>query len=282
MSNILHACKLASDDDNLNITKIDFKISKLKLRNNESATHVLLSDADVKTLMEYKYNWEQPNRINKRRFEYISFGLCQLFGMGARFSDMLLLRYSNFTPDCIQIQIPKTKKFRQIPYSIMLLTTMYKYIHKESRFTLRELESIDGYLNEAEKLKWLKDAVLDYVGQFRPEAFFFSFVPKELWYYDAAEPFNDEEHAAFARIRTLYNTNLRVYSKEQEFGFTLSSHAFRYKFVANCREMKIGIYDISKMLGHSRIATTENYIKKHFGFDDSLEIMNVVDRKYFK
>ncbi|MDA6068939.1 site-specific integrase [Flavobacterium sp. AC] len=282
MATIIHACQVANDDDNLNIDKIHFKISKLKLKNNENATHILLNDADVNQLLEYKYNTEHPNRINKRRFEYISFGLCQLFGMGARFSDMLLLRHGNFTKECIYIQLPKTKKYKQIPYSIMLLTTMYKYIHRESKFTLLELERIGNYLNEQEKLKWLRDSILEYVSEYRPEAFFFRFVPKELWEYDSAEPFNDEQFAAFSRARTLYNTNLRQYSIDHDFGFSLSSHAFRYKFVANCREQKIGIYEISKMLGHSRISTTENYIKKHFGFDDSLEIMNVVDRKYIK
>lgn len=282
MATIIHACEVANDDDSLDIEKIHFKISKLKLANNENATYVLLNDKDVRTLIDYKYDLENPNRINKRRFEYISFGLCQLFGMGARFSDMLLLRYGNFTNECIQIQLPKTKKYKQIPYSIMLLTTMYKYIHRESALTIKELENIDSYLNEEQKLKWLKDSVLDYVREYRPEAFFFSFVPKQLRDYNPAEPFNDEEFAAFSRARTLYNTNLRVYSLNQEFGFSLSSHAFRYKFVANCREQNIGIYDISKMLGHSRISTTENYIKKHFGFDDSLDIMNVVDRKYIK
>nr|WP_315240178.1 tyrosine-type recombinase/integrase [uncultured Flavobacterium sp.] len=282
---LISCCKAITHDVRFEgMYNIKINTSSLNLKTNKTAANNLLCDADVDKLLKYEYNIHKPSKRNSAYFEYISFGLCQLFTNGSRFSDLLFLRFGDFKKEGILIQLPKTEDFKRIPYSIMLMRTLYKYIYRNNVMTMTELNNIDriGFKNNEQMLQWFVKDILHYVNEQHPDDFFFSFVPDDLYYYESFRAFTDDEFKIFATTRGKYNGYLRRIAKHLDFDYPLTSHAFRYKFVANCRERKRDIYDISKMLCHSSVKITENYIRKHFEVDRSFENINDADFKYLK
>jgi len=281
---ILQICNVSNLDSKIKTPSIVYDLRKLNISKNPKRKSNLLCDDDVNKLLYYSYNRTNPDKANTRNFEYITFGLTQMFGSGCRFSDLILIKHSNFKDDGIQIQIPKTNEYKKIGYSVMLLKTLYRYIYRDDFFTETELSNILNFqFNTHEKvLLMLKTEVLRWIRNQQQDDFFFSFAPRELKNYDILKPFTDEQFRLFSNCRSLYNKHLHKIGKDLDFSHPLSSHAFRYKFVSNCVNQKVSIYDISKMLGHSSVLTTEKYIKDHFDYIDSVEILNVVDQKYFQ
>jgi integrase len=70
----------------------------------------------------------------------------------------------------------------------------------------------------------------------------------------------------------LINKQLKEISKVCEIGTKISFHIARHTFSDLMRSKGVGIYDISKVLGHSDIATTQKYLKSidHETMDNSL------------
>lgn len=257
--------------------KIVFNLSKLGLKKSKKRNLNLLSDDDVNKLLSVP--------ISHKNYEYTTFGLFQLFGNGLRFSDLILLKNGYFIKDGIQIQLPKTKEVVMIPYSTMLLRVLYRFVFKDSQFTEIELSNILQFNlgNNNKIMEILKNDILTKISKSDPNSFFFSFTPIALINYDASNSFNDEEFRLISNSRGCYASKLRIMRGKNHLDLTipsLSTHSFRYKFVSDCIEMKIPIYEISKSLFHSSISITELYIKKHFGVDDSKNVSNVIDLKY--
>lgn len=256
-------------------TKIVYDISELGLSKNKKRKEHVLSDDDISKLMEFD--------VKEKNIEYVTFGLMQLFGNGCRFSDLILLKFKHFKKDGIKIQQPKNKGHLKIPYSVMIIRVMYGYLFRDTPFTKTELSNIIsfGLANNQDHINLLLKNIMEHVSRQPRNDFFFSFSPNDLKDYDASRSFNVEENKALHRIRGSYNSKLNYIAKRLKFSIPrLSSHAFRYKFVSNCLEMKISYYEISKCLNHSTLAVTEAYIVKNFDYHDSKEVANVVDTKY--
>lgn len=213
--------------------------------------------------------------------------MCQLFGSGARFSDLLFLKFKHFQKDGIQIETPKTGVtikfhiplcFYELYISLFIEATLLQKTEFENlaKFNITSNTNAHGVI-----LDFLRKDILNYVSNHQKEDFFFSFVPIELKNFDPSWSFVGDEFKIFARCRNKYNRGLAKIALDwQKVGYPLSSHAFRYKFVSNCLEQKVSIYEISKCLNHSSIAITENYIKKNFTIYDNTEVSNLVDQKY--
>lgn len=271
----------ANEDLDLNI-KVN--LSKLKLKKNHRSKDNLLDDSDVVKLIDFRYDWENPTKKKKKEFAYISLGLCQLFGCGARFSDIIFLRWQDLKKDNIQVQTTKTKTYKTIPYSVMLLKTLWKYIHKDSRFTLQELENMEkfGHLEaSSEMLHWLAGEVVKHARMMKQDEFVFAeIITEDLDDYYTSKPFTQEQYRLMRNLRTNYNIFLAKFSKENKFQHKLSSHGFRYRFVANQLDAGTPIHIISKFLGHTSITTTEQYISRNYEKPGTLELLNIADNKY--
>lgn len=256
-------------------TKIFYDIKKLKLSTNKNRKDDLLTDDDINKLREFP--------IHHKNSEYVTFALMQLFGNGMRFSDLITLRYGNFKKEGVQIQQPKTKKHLKIPYSVMFLTVIYRYMFKDSVHTETELTNIMnmGFGNQIQLMDGLLKNILSEIERRKKNDFFFSFVPVDLINYNASRAYTDIEFDALHKSRSSYNGKLNVIRVNLKLSVnSLTSHQFRYKFVATCLELQIPIYEISKCLNHSSISVTELYVRKHFDYYDSKAVTNIVDVKY--
>jgi integrase len=264
--------------------KISVNIGKLKLKNSHRGKDNLLDDADVVKLIDYKFDFDNQTLKKRKEFAYISLGLCQLFGCGARFSDIIFLRWSDFKKDNIQIQTTKTKIFKTIPYSIMLLKTLWKYMHRDFRYVLVELENMEKFGHfeaNSQMLLWLAGEVVKHAkSQPQDEFIFKEIINAGLFDYYTSKPFNREQYRLMRNIRSNYNIYLRNFSITYKFQHELSSHGFRYRFVANQLDANTPIHIISKFLGHTSITTTEAYISRNYEKAGTKELLNVADDKY--
>lgn len=264
--------------------KISINIGKLKLKNSHRGKDNLLDDADVVKLIDFKFDLEDPTNKKRREFAYISLGLCQLFGCGARFSDIIFLRWTDFKKDNIQIQTTKTKVFKTIPYSVMLLKTLWKYIHRNFRFTLLELENMEKFGHfeaDSTMLTWIAGEIVRHAKRQPQNDFIFQeIMPVGLNDYYTSKAFTREEYRLMRNLRTNYNIYLRKFSQENKFQHDLSSHGFRYRFVANQLDAGTPIHIISMFLGHTSITTTEAYISRNYEKPGTMELLNVADNKY--
>lgn len=264
--------------------KISVNVGKLKLKNSHRGKDNLLDDADVEKMIDLQFDLESPTAKKRKEFTYITLGLCQLFGCGARFSDIIFLRWSDFKKDNIQIQTTKTKVYKTIPYSVMLLKTLWKYIHREFRFTLQELENMGKFghfENNSEMLLWFAAEIVKHARKQPQNDFVFKeIIKEELKEYYTSKPFTREQYRLMRNLRTNYNIFLRNFSRKHNFQHDLSSHGFRYRFVANQLDAGAPIHSISKYLGHTSITTTEAYISRNYETVASKELLNIADDKY--
>jgi integrase len=275
---IVNYINLANDDWNVGIV---INVKKLKLKKNTKRRDNLLTDDDVDKLLDYEYDIANNNIVNERYFQYISFGLIQLFS-GSRFSDICFMKNGDFKKDGIEIQLIKTKQYKKIPYSIMLIKTIYKYVFKDEDFTKLRLTRLDTlqFYDDERFLGPLRDDIILKLKDKPKTDFFFEWVPDSLKNYDISKPFNDEQARLYGNLRSKYNHYLKVFSRQKSFDSPISSHSFRYKFVSNMLEQNVSVYKISKMLNHSSLLTTETYIKNHFDLSDTIEDHNISDAKY--
>ena len=86
--------------------------------------------------------------------------------------------------------------------------------------------------------------------------------------YQDREPISDSVFELGTRQMNRLITDMGVRSglqaKAQPLGRSVSPHCFRHAFATHCYEAGMDIRDIQKLLGHSSLATTNDYVFQHF------------------
>jgi integrase/recombinase XerD len=88
------------------------------------------------------------------------------------------------------------------------------------------------------------------------QSFLFPFLKNELNYQDK-RVFKLEKEAK----TSIVNNNLKKVAERLGWDIKLTCHIARHTFADNARRKGVNTYSISKALGHTRLATTEQYLK---------------------
>ncbi len=242
-------------------TAINLPLKKFNLKRNEKK-NTILNDADIELL----------RGVGKTHplYKHIQFSLFQLFCNGLRFSDCLLIKYSDFKPDYLQIHVMKTKQVIQLPYSVMLIDILYKitghkYTPKMTYNPIVNSMMLDGNFECITTPK--REHIIDHIRK-QPNQLLFSYVDPVLLNYDKTKNMNDEQYKAYILARVNYNNHLGKLKRSLKLSVdTFTSHSMRYAYTRISLEMDIPIHTISKSLGHSNVSITEAYIRDNFGTD---------------
>jgi integrase len=235
-----------------------------------------------------KLTIEQLNKIKEHEFKEGSMAwhvknyfLFSFYSGGMRVGDLITLQWRNILDDRLEYTMGKTKKpisliLNQNQIEILLLyfpITELENLKKEKTiltdFTRlykdnQELNKFKESLETKPKNNILKQLQLK-----RGDEFIFPILKKSKFKeFESTTAFLKSISSKTAII----NKELKEISKECEIGTKISFHIARHTFSDLMRKKGIGIYDISKILGHSDIGTTQKYLKSidHETMDSSL------------
>lgn len=262
----------ANDAD---LTNINLSLKKFKLSRNVKKS-TILTDDDIEILRS----------VDKKNIYYIhvQFALLQLFANGLRFSDCLLIKYSDFKPKYLQIQQQKTKQILQIPYSVMLIDTLYKITRHQYNPKITYNPVINKMMTEGNYemiTKPKKDLIINNIRSQEKDQFLFPFVDPLLLDYKKSSNMTTEQNDRYILHRVNYNNHLGRLRKTLNLSTdTFTSHSMRYAYTRIALELKVDIYTISKSLGHSNIGITENYIRSNFQVDNLKEVGDMFANKF--
>lgn len=235
-----------------------------------------------------KLTIEQLNKIKEYKFKegtmawhVKNYFLFSFYSGGMRVGDLIMLQWRNIIDDRLEYTMGKTKK----PISLKLNqkqleilsyyfpTNDYEKLSKEKTIltdiyrTYRENENSKNLKNYFETKP--KNNVLKQLQLKRGEEFIFPILKKSKF----KDFENTTEFLKSVSSKTaLINKQLKEISKVCEIGTKISFHIARHTFSDLMRSKGVGIYDISKVLGHADIATTQKYLKSidHETMDNSL------------
>lgn len=145
-----------------------------------------------------------------------------VYAGGIRISDLLLLQWKNFDGTHINFTIKKTGEQVSNKLNKKALSIILKYMPED------------------------KDN----------NAFIFSCVPHNL---DLNDP--KAVDLAISRATALYNKNLKIIAKKQGIEKNISSHQSRHSYATIALRKNIPLHNVSKILAHSNIKTTQIYAK---------------------
>jgi integrase len=221
-------------------------------------------------LSEATINWlaQLPVKSKRRKLTpEIAFRIWRLTHLlaGARFADIMLLRYNNFTLDTegrpiqLQYEMQKTGNFVRIPIfeeSRNLLNFFWKSNRKPTDYLLPYLN------NKAAYAKLLTHE------QYRTAPFA---VRKKL-------------HNTLRHWNQQVNLSLKELQEMADLPDKLRTHNARYSFADLARRImvedkSITVYDIQLMLGHRDFKTTEGYYRDEENQDVTEAMRAIFDRK---
>ena len=159
-----------------------------------------------------------------------------LFNAGIRIGDLMQLKWCNISEGRLNYSMGKTDKIRSIrllPQALKILKFYEARKEKDTDFIFPFLD------NKAEYSKLISPEDFQKAS---PELLAFMFQKME------------------SRI-CVYNGALKSIAIKAKIKKRVTSHVSRHSFADIARKKGISIYDISKMLGHSDIVVTQNYIK---------------------
>ncbi|MFT5250535.1 MAG: integrase [bacterium] len=257
------------------LTDLVLNLKRFKLEKNAKKPAVL-SDDDVNKLRSISP--QHP------LIKFAQFSMMQLFSNGLRYSDCLLIKFSDFGRTYLTIHQMKTNRVLQVPYSPMLIDTLYsilKYtytpsIHPYNSFVNEQLSDIDSeFVNKPKQ-----EAIVNYIIS-QPDRFLFDFVDPILLSYAKGTDMNEQQHKRYILHRVNHNNHLGKLIKPLKLSIkTLSSHSMRYAYTRMAIEDNIPIHIISRSLGHSSVAITENYIRNNFQLDKFEIIGEMFNNRY--
>lgn len=201
--------------------------------------------------------------------------LFQIAAYGMRVSDLNLLRWRHFSTDCIKYTMHKTKIPIEVNYNDNMLMLLRYYTGE----VYTEYESMRVYchnnnlkLDEGESLKW---AVVqrEFFDSIKNDMVRLSLDPKTrdnfifpmLKNYEIRKKFTHltkEEIKIIESRNVVYNRRLKRLAKMAGLNIPISTHYCRHTFSHLLVEMNFDVYDISKSLGHTALATTERYVDR--------------------
>ena len=256
-------------------TDLILTLKRFKLEKNAKKSTVL-NDDDIEKLR----NVPRSHPLIK----FVQFSLMQLFTNGIRFSDCLLIKFSDFKPTYLEIHQMKTNRILQVLYSPMMIDTVYSILKKDYTPTLHPynrgvniaLKDFNiEYINEEKQ-----DAIINYIRK-QEDRFLFDFVDPILLKYKKGTDMNEEQHKRYILHRVNYNNHLGKLIKPLELTVkTLSSHSMRYAYTRIALENEIPLHLLSQSLGHSSVVITENYIRNNFQVENYKIIGEMFATKY--
>jgi integrase len=161
--------------------------------------------------------------------------LFSLYNAGIRIGDLLQLKWVNISGGRLTYYMNKTGKERSLkllPQALKILRIYEGQKKKESDYIFPLLD------NNAEYSKLISPEDFQ---KAKPELIQFLF--------DKVE----------SRI-SICNKGLKEIAKELKINKRLTNHIARHSFADLARKKEISVYDISKLLGHSKIGITERYL----------------------
>lgn len=273
---IVHRSFVAKAFD-LEKTDLVLTLKRFKLEKNAKKPTVL-SDDDIDILR----NVDKSHPL----INFIQFSLMQLFSNGLRFSDCLLIKFSHFHPTYLEIHQMKTNRILQVPYSPMLIDTLYSIlkktytpsIHPYNRYINQQMKDINHeFINKPKQ-----EAIIEFIHS-QKDKFLFDFVDPVLLNYKKGTDMDDDQHKRYILHRVNYNNHLGKLIKPLKLSVkTLSSHSMRYCYTRMALEEGIPIHILSRSLGHSSVAITENYLRNNFQLDKFEIIGEMFATKYKK
>ncbi len=206
--------------------------------------------------------------------------LFSFYSGGMRVADLLTLKWKNIIDGRLEYTMRKTKKKITFPLNIKQIEILQNYLPDISRILDKDSElsttaldyykpipfsnlselKIDGtpgkIIQKDNELK--KNPNFDHLKLLRLK------IPNEF-IFPPLRGFANETKLALDKMiiskTTIYNKNLKKISLDCELGISLSSHIARHTFSDLLRVSGAGLYEISKILGHSDISITQKYLK---------------------
>src|SRR5690554_1394252 len=173
---------------------------------------------------------------------------------------------------------------------------LYRELYKDKRYnfsyngmsikgTLNEIEAYGGLLHESSiELDEFDENWSKYISQYKSitsfiyrlqleslkeklrnhqNDFIFNYLNNELFknvIFDKSTVLNKKQHSHFESKKTTYNKKLKRLNHLSSSNLSLHSHHARHSAANVMLQNEIGIYSISKILGHKKLATTEQYL----------------------
>jgi len=206
--------------------------------------------------------------------------LFSFYSGGMRVADLLTLRWKNIIDGRLEYTMRKTKKKVSFPLNLKQLEILMTYAPNPSNLddlkTKLSSTNLDFYIpvpliNSSDvKLHGSPKMIQEVENDIMKHPFmellktFRMKIPEEYILPPFVGYKLDTKTALEKMIiskTTIYNKNLKKISLDCELGVNLSSHIARHTFSDLLRESGAGIYEISKILGHSDIAVTQKYLK---------------------
>jgi integrase len=262
----------ANDEDK---TEFILSLKRFKLGNNGKKPTVL-NDEDINKLRAV----ERAHPL----FHVVQFSMLQLFSNGIRFGDCLLIKFSDFKKDYLEIHQMKTNRVLQVPYSPMLIDTVaiilgFDYTPSDNSLK-NTLNDILSDVNDETVIRERQIHILDYIHN-QSDRFLFDFTDRILFSYKKGTDMNQEQHKKYILHRANHNNHLTKIRKQLPLSVTkLSSHSMRYAYTRIALDNEIPLRTLSNSLGHSSVTITEKYIRNNFQVDNYKIIGEMMALKY--
>lgn len=258
------------------LTNFTLRLKRFNLENNGKKPTVL-SDNDITDLR--KIPRTHPFFIN------IQFSMLQLFANGLRFGDCLLIKFSDFKMNYLEVHQMKTNRVLQIPYSAMFIDTVaiilgFDYTPSENSLK-NSLNDILSDVNDENIITQRREHILNYIHSQKEDRFLFDFTDPILLKYNKGTDMDEEHHKRYVLHRVNHNNHLSKIRRELKLSVKkLSSHSMRYAYTRIALENEIPLRTLSHSLGHSSVTITEKYIRNNFQVDNYKIIGEMMALKY--
>jgi integrase len=257
---------------------------KIRLEDKEKPK---LSEKQLNRIIELDLSKnEQLNKIK-------NYFLFSFYSGGMRISDLCCLKWGSLKDRRLEYEMRKTNKKVSIPlntYQISILLSQLNIndlstlVEKESKLKLKEnvifstdkTYKIPGFRLKSLMIKEKKNTLDDTEMQVFNLIELMSLKKPNDYVFKILEPKKINSRTDLMKQisskSTLINKGLKEISIQSEIGIDLSFHISRHTFSDLMRKAGKSIYDISKILGHSDIGITENYLKS-LDYDSTDEVV---------
>lgn len=281
---------IASDDNSIPF-ELDRRIFKKMVSTTTPAKKDLPTMDDVKKIMSL-------TPTDKYYFESNMFLLGISLG-GIRANDLFFIRNSDFKDNHIRLVASKTKKPLSIPYNSQIIRVLAKilyvnsgnditYYNKKLNTWTKSSTPIGNYtdfqkFDVKSQREQLKLDVLSLIHSQEPSDFLFKdFIDTAIFKdYTKMLPMTENQHRYYGIKRTRYNETLIKICKVHNLSITkMSSHFSRYVAVMILLEGGMDFLKISKILQHSKIQQTIDYIKNNYDESYIKEMTEMLDDSF--
>lgn len=264
---------VVSEDNNIDY-KLDPYIFKKLINRTSTPKKDMPTMDDIKKILTLK-------PTDKHYMENNMFLLGVSLG-GIRASDLFFLKYSDFKDDYVSVFASKTKKRFEIPYNTLTIRVLAKILNVKIdnipyiQYVNFEMQEIYPHSQISDLFKEfeinisddvLKENVLGTLKNQSPNEYILKdFLNTEVFNdYSKITGMNEQQQRVYGTKRTRYNERLTEICKLNKLTINkMTSHYSRYVAVMILIEGGLDIIKISKILQHSKIQQTIDYIQNNY------------------